>query len=93
MNSPRRNFRNPWPRMALAALLTVWAGANMWSCVFRWSEITGVEGTSRTIGMLLAILFTLLPLVIAIYLFWTVVVGPDDPVATGELRAAAKKRR
>ena len=78
--------------MALAAILTVWAGANMWSCIFRWSEITDADNANRTVGMLAAILFTLLPLVIAIYLFWTIVVGPDDPVATGEARAARKKQ-
>ena len=77
--------------MALAAALTIWAGANLWTTVFRLSEITGADVQNRTVGLILSILFTLLPLVIAIYLFWTVVVGPDDPVATGKTRDANKR--
>lgn len=78
MNGTARNVQNPWPRMALAAGLTVWAGANLWSSIFRWSEIMDAENISRTIGIFLAITVTLLPLVVAIFLFWTVVVGPED---------------
>lgn len=69
--------------MALACVLTIWAGANMWSAIFRRQEIWADDIPSRSIGLLLSILFSLLPLVIAIYLFWTVMVGPDDPVAKG----------
>ena len=79
--------------MALAAALTIWAGANLWTVLFRWSDITGVDVHNRTVGLFLSILFTLLPLVIAIYLFWTVVVGPEDPVATGELRRKKREQR
>ena len=93
MNKPTRNFQNPWPRMALAAALTIWAGANLWTTVFRLGEITDVDVHNRTVGLFLSIAFTLLPLVIAIYLFWTVVVGPEDPVATGELRREERDQR
>ncbi len=79
--------------MALAAALTVWAGANLWTVLFRWSEITGVDVHNRTVGLFLSVLFTLLPMVIAIYLFWTVVVGPEDPVATGEFRRGERDQR
>lgn len=72
--------------MAMACVLTIWAGANLWSCIFRWGEIISDDYPSRSIGIFLSILFTLLPLVVAIYLFWTVVVGPDDPVALGNTR-------
>ena len=72
--------------MALACFLTVWAGANLWSGVFRWEEIWIDDIPGRSVGLLLTILFALLPLVVAIYLFWTVVVGPDDPVARGTAR-------
>ncbi|MDG2012380.1 MAG: hypothetical protein P8J33_02675 [Pirellulaceae bacterium] len=79
MNTPSRNFKNPWPRMVLACILTVWAGANLWSGVFRRDEIWVLDIPSRTVGLFLAILFAVLPLVIAIYLFWSIVVGPNDP--------------
>ncbi|MGI9518776.1 MAG: hypothetical protein ACR2NP_17085 [Pirellulaceae bacterium] len=93
MNQPSRNFPNPWPRMALAAALTIWAGANMWSALLRMSQITDPDVHNRTVGVVLSIVFTLLPLVIAIYLFWTVVVGPEDPVATGKLRQKEREKR
>ncbi len=65
--------------MVLACILTVWAGANLWSGVFRRDEIWVLDIPSRTVGLFLAILFAVLPLVIAIYLFWSIVVGPNDP--------------
>ncbi len=65
--------------MVLACLLTVWAGANMWSSVLGWQTIWVEDVSSRSLGLLFSIGFTLLPLVIAIYLFWSVVVGPQDP--------------
>ena len=78
MNQLPRNFKNPWPRMAFASLLTIWAGANLWSMFFRWQSIWETDVASRSIGLLMAILFSVLPLVISIYLFWSVVVGPND---------------
>lgn len=75
--------------MGLACVLTIWAGANLWSCIFRWNEILTTDYPSRTVGLFLAVFFALLPLVIAIYLFWTIVVGPDDPVAQGKSRRSS----
>jgi len=79
MNESPRNFKNPWPRMAFACLLTIWAGANLWSVLFRWNDIWDTDVASRSVGLLFAILLSVLPLVIAIYLFWSIVVGPNDP--------------
>ena len=78
MSNTQRNIANPFPRLALSCVLTVWAGANLWSCIFRWNDIMTEDIPSRTIGLFLAILFAVLPMVVAIYLFWTIVVGAED---------------
>jgi hypothetical protein len=81
--SPRKDarpgFSNPWPRLALATGLMIWAGANLWSAIFRWSEIYNTETWNRGLGIFLTILVSVLPIVIGIFLIWTLVVGPDDP--------------
>lgn len=41
---------------------------------------------NRTWGIVFGICFTLVPLVIAIYLFWSVVVGPEDIASNAERR-------
>lgn len=74
-----RIVKNPWPRLAMATVLMVWAGSNLWSAIFRWEEINNAEAWNRGVGMFLTILVTALPMVIGIYLIWTIVVGPDDP--------------
>lgn len=83
-NPPPRNKngripKNPFPRLAMATFLMIWAGSNLWGAIFRWSEINEAEVWNRGLGMLLTILVTVLPMVIGIYLIWTIVVGPDDP--------------
>ncbi len=79
--------------MALACVLTIWSGANLWSCIFRWSDIISEDIPSRTLGLFLAILFAVLPMVIAIYLFWSVVVGPEDVQASSSNLDQAQKKR
>ena len=63
----------------MATVLMVWAGSNLWSAIFRWGEINNAEAWNRGAGMLLTILVTALPMVIGIYLIWSIVIGPDDP--------------
>ena len=86
-----RNFKNPWPRLALIAILAIWSGANLWSGIFRRAEIMDADRANQSVGLILTICFALLPLVVAIYLLWTVVVGPDDPVATGQSRQGKRR--
>ena len=83
-SQPRRNFKNPWPRLSLVGFLTVWSGANLWSAIFRRQEILEPERANQFVGIWMTACFSLVPLVIAIYLLWTIVVGPEDPLATGE---------
>ncbi len=68
----QRPIASPWPRLVLAAGLTVWAGANLWSAFFRWRDIVGAEPGSRVTGIILTLLVTLVPLVVAILLFGSV---------------------
>jgi hypothetical protein len=86
MNQPSRNLAKPWPRLAMACLLTIWAGANLWFAMVSRESIWSDDIPSRTAGLFLTILFANLPLVIAIYLFWSIVVGPDDDLAAGKKR-------
>ncbi len=87
-----RRIKNPWPRLALSAALTVWAGSNMWTARFHWTEIYQTDPANRFVGLFLTIMLTLVPLVVAIYLAWTVVVGPDDPQFNAKQTATAPGR-
>lgn len=49
--------------------------------------------TSRAIGMFLSIVVTALPLVIAIYLFWTIVVVAENSRNDNSNLQQAKKRK
>ncbi len=81
----------------MATGLMVWAGSNLWSALYRWSEINNAEAWNRGSGLLLTILVTALPLVIGIYLIWSIVVGPDDPrynrPTVSQNRTAKKAKR
>jgi hypothetical protein len=63
----------------LAGALMVWAGANLWTAIFGWSELVSGDPSNRSLSLLLTILVTALPGAVGTWLLWTVLVGPDDP--------------
>lgn len=83
MSAPvARPLRNPWPRFALAAVLTVWGGSNLWSAISSWQQLAaGPDDHNRTVTLALTALFALLPLVIAVALVWTLMnhLEPGEP--------------
>lgn len=87
----KRNFSNPYPRLALAVVLTIWAGSNLCFVLFRYSEIWSTDISSRSMGLILSIMFTQLPFVVAIYLIWTLVVGPEDEQQKSQKKVSRKK--
>jgi hypothetical protein len=92
MQARARNVRpiaNPWPRLALAAALLLWAGANLWSGIFQWQAIMAQEGVNRAVSVLLTIVFSIGPLLVAVLLIRSVAARPEPPSG----KHADRKRR
>ncbi len=91
VQDPKRKVKNPLGRLCLAALLTVWSGANIWSAIFRRHEIWTDDVNSRSVGLLFSILFVMVPLVLAIWLLWSVTAAPLADQKSGSTKESKKQ--